>query len=703
MRKNRTEIYLDNNATSAVAPEVLEAMLPFFKDSYGNPSSIHRFGGMLKKHIEYARGQVSDLLNASPEEIVFTSCGSESDNMALKGFCAVHGSRSRIVTSTVEHPAVRTTSRHLREKGLAALLEIKVNGDGTLSMDEFNHAPMDADTLVSLMWANNETGVIFPVKELAEAAKERGAAFHTDAVQAVGKIPIDLKKTPVDFLALSGHKLHAPKGVGVLYIRNGTAIEPLIHGGHQERMLRAGTENIAFIVGLGRAAELAKKSMNEENERIRRLRDRLEEALLRQCPAAKLNGHKQMRLPTTTNVSFESIEGEAILLHLDELGIAASSGSACTTGSLEPSHVMLAMGIPYTFAHSSIRFSLSRYTTEAEIDAVIAAMPPIVKKLRSLSPFVESTKNGKDKKTYTLATAIARLKHKKNTVILAHNYQPGEVQDAADFVGDSYGLSVEATKVKADTIIFCGVRFMAETAAILNPAKTVVLAEPDAGCPMADMIKASDLFALKRMHPLHLVMCYVNSTAEVKALSDICCTSSNALEIARKLPDDQEIIFVPDKYLGDYVAENLGRPLVLWNGFCPTHARITPEMVEQARHEHPGALVMIHPEAPRESRHRADQVLSTGGMCAFVKNSEHTEFIAATEIGILHTLRKQNPGKKFYPVSTLITCPNMRKTSLASIMNALEGKGGEIIKVPPEIAAPAERALRKMLEMSGKK
>jgi quinolinate synthase len=301
------------------------------------------------------------------------------------------------------------------------------------------------------------------------------------------------------------------------------------------------------------------------------------------------------------------------------------------------------------------------------------------------------------------ANAIARLKREKNAVILAHTYQPGEVQDAADFVGDSYGLSVEATEVKAGTIIFCGVRFMAETAAILNPAKKVVLVEPDAGCPMADMIKASDLAALKRMYPSHLVMCYVNSTAEVKALSDICCTSSNALEIARMLPDDQEIIFVPDKYLGDYVAENLGRPLVLWNGFCPTHARIKPEMVERARSEHPGALVMIHPEAPRESRRAADHVLSTGGMCLFVKDSPQKEFIIATEIGILHTLRRQNPGKKFYPVSDTITCPNMRKGSLDSIMNALEGTGGEIIKVPPDIAAGAERALRKMLEMSEKK
>jgi quinolinate synthase len=299
-----------------------------------------------------------------------------------------------------------------------------------------------------------------------------------------------------------------------------------------------------------------------------------------------------------------------------------------------------------------------------------------------------------------LIAEIQRLKKKTNAVILAHTYQPGEVQDAADFVGDSYALSVEATVTGASTIIFCGVRFMAETAAILNPAKKVVLAVPDAGCPMADMITADDLAALKKQYPSHLVMCYVNSTAEVKALSDVCCTSSNAVAIARKLRANKGIIFVPDKYLGDYVAQQSGRELVLWNGFCPTHARITPAMIEQARRDHPEALVLIHPEAPRESRVLADEVFSTGGMCSFVKNSPRSEFIIATEIGILHTLARHNPEKKFYPVSTAVTCPNMRKGSLAAIKAALEGSGGEVITVAPEVASKARDSLRMMLEMS---
>jgi len=385
---NAPVIYLDNNATTMVAPEVIEAMLPFLKDRWGNPSSIHRFGGSVRRSIEHARERVAALIGALPEEVIFTSCGSESDNMALKGFFAIHGQQTRIITSTVEHPAVRNTARFLKEKG-ASLFELEVDGEGMLYADQFDELPIDEHTMVSLMWANNETGVLFPIEEIAEKVKNRGGTMHTDAVQAAGKIAINMKTTPVDMLAISGHKLHAPKGIGVLFLRKGFNIEPLIHGGHQEDGLRAGTENVPYCVGLGVACELALTGRGEEEGRVRQLRDKLENALLASCGGAKLNGHKEWRLPNTANVSFENIEGEAILLHLDENGIAASSGSACTTGSLEPSHVMRAMGIPYTFAHSSTRFSLSRYTTEPEIDKVIEVMPGIVETLRSISPFVE--------------------------------------------------------------------------------------------------------------------------------------------------------------------------------------------------------------------------------------------------------------------------------------------------------------------------
>ncbi len=381
-------IYLDNNATTRAADEVIEAMQPFFADAYGNPSSIHRFGGLVKKHIDRAREQVAALLGAKPQEILFTGCGSESDNIAIQGFCREKARTARLVTSAVEHPAVRNCCRAMADAG-ATLHEIGVDSQGLLAMDHLERLPLDANTLATIMWANNETGVLFPISEAAEIVKSRGGLFHTDAVQAVGKIPIDCRKVPVDMLSLSGHKLHAPKGIGALYIREKTKLQPLVYGGHQEHGIRPGTENVAYIVALGKACELAQKNMDVEHVRVRALRDRLEQGLLSTCTGAKLNGHPALRLPNTTNISFEFIEGESILLLLDENDIAASSGSACTTGSLEPSHVIQAMGIPYTLAHGSIRFSLSVYTTDADIDAVLACLPGIVDRLRKISPYVK--------------------------------------------------------------------------------------------------------------------------------------------------------------------------------------------------------------------------------------------------------------------------------------------------------------------------
>jgi len=365
-------------------------MSPFFGELYGNPSSMHRFGGQVKRRLDRAREQVAALIGADPSEIYFTACGTESDNIAIQGFRARHGGRTRIITSAVEHPAVHNLCRQLREKG-TDVHEVEVDGNGLLDLSAVADLPMDEHTLLSFMWANNETGVLFPIRELAELAHERGASFHTDAVQAIGKVPVDVGALPIDFLALSGHKLHAPKGVGVLYARKGTRLNPLTYGGHQEKGFRPGTENVPYIVGLGVACELALRYMHEENERVRALRDRLEAALLETCAGAVLNGAPDARLPNTSNISFEFVEGEAILLLLDEKSIAASSGSACTTGSLEPSHVMRAMGVPYTLAHSSIRFSFSRYNVESDVDAVIAEMPSIIDRLRSISPYIKDS------------------------------------------------------------------------------------------------------------------------------------------------------------------------------------------------------------------------------------------------------------------------------------------------------------------------
>jgi cysteine desulfurase len=383
-------VYLDNNATTQVAPEVAEAMEPFFHDLYGNPSSMHTFGGQVKRHVERAREQVAALLHADPSEIVFTSCGTESDNAALYGVCDALEERKRhVITSRVEHLAVLSVCRHLGTHGYR-VTELPVDREGLLDLDQLDAAIGNDTAIVSLMWANNETGVLFPIEQVAALCKRKGVTVHTDAVQVAGKLPMDVQKVPVDLLSLSGHKLHAPKGVGVLYVRKGTRLSPFMYGGHQEGGRRAGTENVPYIVGLGRAAELAWRFMEDEATRVRRLRDRLEEGLLATCPDAKLNGHQSRRLPNTSNISFEYIEGEAILLLLNELGVCASSGSACTSGSLEPSHVMRAMGVPFTAAHGSIRFSLSRYNTQDEVDFVVEHMPGVVRRLRELSPFASA-------------------------------------------------------------------------------------------------------------------------------------------------------------------------------------------------------------------------------------------------------------------------------------------------------------------------
>lgn len=382
-------IYMDNNATTRVAPEVVDVMLPFLTECYGNPSSMHNFGGQLAGAIEHARQQVADLIGSEASEITFTSCGTESDSTAILSAVQAFPEKRHIITTRVEHPAIKNLLENIgrRTGHKYRVTSLQVESDGSLDMARYDEALSDETAIVSVMWANNETGVIFPVAKMAALAKERGVLFHSDAVQAVGKIPINLGELDIDFLSLSGHKLHAPKGVGVLYVKRGTPFVPFLAGGHQEEGRRGGTENVASIVGLGRACELAAEMMAVENSRVRALRDRLEEGLLSSVPKSMLNGHKTERLPNTTNISFEFVEGEAILLHMNLHNICASSGSACTSGSLEPSHVLRAMGVPFTAAHGSIRFSLSIYNTEAEVDFVLAKMPPIIKTLRALSPF----------------------------------------------------------------------------------------------------------------------------------------------------------------------------------------------------------------------------------------------------------------------------------------------------------------------------
>lgn len=384
-------IYFDNNATTQVAPEVRDAMLPFFGELYGNPSSMHAFGGSVAKHVDAAREEVARFLNADPDEIIFTSCATESDNSAIRGTADYFGRDLKVITTAVEHPAVLQPCRRLKALG-HEVVELPVDSTGQLDLAQLEAelskpSTSKPATLVSIMWANNETGVLFPIEKVAEICRAHGAILHTDAVQVAGKIPVDVKKVPVDMLSMSGHKFHAPKGVGIFYVRKGTKLKPFMLGGHQERTRRAGTENVPYIVGLAKACELARFGMADETVKLTALRDKLEAGILASCPNVRVNGDRTHRLPNTLNVSFEYIEGEAIAYHLSDLGICISTGSACASGSLDPSHVIRAMGVPFTAVHGSVRFSLSRYNTMDEVDYVLEKLPPVIRNLRELSPF----------------------------------------------------------------------------------------------------------------------------------------------------------------------------------------------------------------------------------------------------------------------------------------------------------------------------
>ena len=380
-------VYTDNNATTKVADEVIEEMLPYFGELYGNPSSMHTFGDQVGKKVKQARQRVADFINADPDEIVFTSCGTESDNAAINAALIAFPEKKHIITSNVEHPAINNLYQHLKKTKGYEVTFVPVDKKGLLDLDLLYKSMSDNTAIVSLMWANNETGVLFPIEEIAKKTREKGILFHTDAVQAAGKIPIDVKKAGVDMLSLSGHKIHAPKGIGVLYVKKGFKFSPLLIGGHQEKGRRGGTENTVSIIGLGKACELAKENLPIMNTEVRGLRDYLQTGLLEKIPGSSVNGDLEQRLPNTLYIGFDAVEGESILLLLDREGICASSGSACTSGSLDPSHVLMAMKVPFKSAHGSIRFSLSHYNTKEEMDIIITTLVPVIQKLRDMSPF----------------------------------------------------------------------------------------------------------------------------------------------------------------------------------------------------------------------------------------------------------------------------------------------------------------------------
>ncbi len=386
------KIYFDHNATTPVLDEVFEAMVPFLKEQWGNPSSIHWAGRGTRKAVEDARESVARLLNCTPLEIIFTSSGTEGDNHAIKGLAyAKKDKGNHIITTKVEHPAVLNTCKHLQKDGFDVTY-LDVDTDGLVDLEALKSAITPKTILITVMFANNETGVLSPIKEIGDIAKEKGVTFHTDAVQAAGKVPIDLQKLNIDLLTISGHKLYGPKGVGALFARRGVRLVPLIHGGHHERNRRGGTENVAGIVGFGKACDIALKDMDREITHLKALRERLEKGIAEKIPHIKVNGHLEKRLPNTANISFEFVEGESLLLNLDMKGIAASSGSACTSGSLEPSHVLLAMSLSHELSHGSVRFSLGKSNTAGEIDYLIEIMPPIVERMRSMSPLYAAAK-----------------------------------------------------------------------------------------------------------------------------------------------------------------------------------------------------------------------------------------------------------------------------------------------------------------------
>jgi cysteine desulfurase len=387
----RRDVYLDNNATTMIAPEVLDAMLPFLRDRYGNASSMHSFGGNVAKDLAHARHQVAELLGAENDyEIAFTGSATESDNLAIRGVTSYYKDKKHVITSTIEHPAVLNLCKQLEKEGYRVTY-ISVNNDGIIDLQQLKDSVTDDTAIVSIMHANNETGIIMPVEEIGAFLKEKGVIFHIDGVQATGKIPIDVKKLNCDLYSISAHKFHGPKGIGALYVKRGSRMRPLIFGGHQEKGRRPGTENTAGIIGIGMAAELAGKHL-KDMAHVKMLRDKLQDSILKTIKTSSINGINASRMPNTLNVSFEFIEGESILLYLDKEGVYVSTGSACSSGSLEPSHVLRAMSIPFSKIHGSIRFSLSRYTTEDEIDYTLHVLPGVINTLLTISPFWDNEK-----------------------------------------------------------------------------------------------------------------------------------------------------------------------------------------------------------------------------------------------------------------------------------------------------------------------
>ncbi|MGC9317815.1 MAG: quinolinate synthase NadA [Armatimonadota bacterium] len=701
-------IYLDNAATTPVDERVLEAMLPYLRRAFGNPSSSHAAGRAARRAVEEARAAVAAAIGAEPSQIIFTTSGTAANNLAIRGTLGVPSDdRRHLVTSAIEHSSVDGTVRAL-ERAAWRTTVLPVTPQGQVEPETLHGALRPDTALVSIMYGNNEIGSLQPVRELAALCGERGVLFHCDAVQAVGHVPVDVSDPPVDLLSLSGHKINAPKGVGALYVRDRSVLQPVLTGGGQEQGLWPGTEAVASIVALGAAARLLPELLSA-SQTMARLRDELIEQVLGGIAGARLTGHRTRRLPHIASFCFEGVSGDVLVMALDQRGICASTGAACSSGSGEPSRVLRAIGLSDALAGASLRLSLGRQNTALQVRQAAEAVVETVKKLRgaprargrrplnpALAGPVEAGRLDAEERG-RLTDEINALRRQRGAVILAHNAQLPEVQDIADECGGIGHLMRAALDAKAGTIVSCGVSFMAELVACLRPDATVLNPAPDAHCPMRRMVSVEDVRELRSAHPRAAVVACAKTGPDIIAEADICCTPDNALAVVGSLTFD-EVVMVPDRNLAAWVQSQLSEvEIIAAEGHCPPHRVMTLEVLEAATRRHPDLLILVHPHCSPEVLARADFVGGGDAMVQFVRRQEDCEMLVVSECGLVHRLRREQPRATLHAAPQMV-CATMKRVGLREVHDALEDMR-EVVIVDADTARGAARAIDRMLEV----
>ncbi|MEA3401655.1 MAG: quinolinate synthase NadA [Armatimonadota bacterium] len=703
-------IYLDNAATTPVDERVLEAMLPYLRRDFGNPSSSHAAGRAARRAVEEARGAVAAAIGAEPSQLIFTTSGTAASNLAIRGTLgALGGDRGHVVTSAIEHASVHRIVRALGEAGwLTTVLPVTPEGQGE---PETLQAALRPDTaLVSIMYGNNEIGSLQPVGEIGALCRERGVLFHCDAVQALGHVPLELAQLPVAFMSFSGHKINAPKGVGALFVRDRSLLQPVLTGGGQEQGLWPGTEAVANIVALGAAARLLPELL-AASEEMARLRDELIEQVLDGVPGARATGHRTERLPHIASFCFEGVSGDALVMALDQRGICASTGAVCSSGSGKPSRVLQAIGLSDRLAGSSLRLSLGRRSTAGEVREAAQAVVQIVNALRSegaprahrrrpLNPAlagpVEAGRLDAQERR-RLTDEINALGGQRGAVVVAHNAQLPEVQDIADECGGIGHLMRAALDAKAGTIVSCGVSFMAELIACLRPDVMVLNPSSDARCPMRRMVSVEDVRELRAAHPDAPVVACAKTGPEVIAEADICCTPDNAVAVVGS-PTSDQVIMVPDRNLAAWVQSRLPEAEVIAaEGYCPPHRVMTLEVLEAATRRHPDLLILAHPHCSREVLGRADFIGGSDGMVEFARRQENREMLVVSECGLVHRLRREQPQATFHAAPQMV-CATMKRVGRREVRDALRDTR-EVVSVDPGTAHRAAGAINRMLEV----